>query len=35
MSKTNLQEKIKIAEERIKELELLIKHWKEQDEQTL
>ena len=35
MSKTNLQEKIKVAEERIKELELLIKHWKEQDEQTL
>ena len=35
MSKTNLQEKIKIAEGRIKELELLIKHWKEQDEQTL
>jgi len=35
MSKTNLQEKIKIAEERIKELELLIKHWKKQDEQTL
>ncbi len=32
MSKTNLQEKIKIAEERIKELELLIKHWKEQNE---
>jgi len=35
MSKTNLQEKIKIAEERIKELELLIKHWKEQDEQKI
>ena len=35
MSKTNLQEKIKIAEERIKELELLIKYWKKQDEQTL
>ena len=35
MSKTNLQEKIKIAEERIKELELLIKHWKEQDDQKL
>jgi len=35
MSKTNLQEKIKVAEERIKELELLIKHWKEQDEQKL
>jgi len=35
MIKTNLQEKIKVAEERIKELELLIKHWKEQDEQKL
>jgi len=35
MTKTNLQEKIKVAEERIKELELLIKHWKEQDEQKL
>tara|TARA_B100000902_G_scaffold80891_1_gene85502 strand:- start:135 stop:236 length:102 start_codon:yes stop_codon:yes gene_type:complete len=29
MSKTNLDEKIKVAEERIKELELLIKYWKE------
>ena len=28
MSKTNLDEKIKVAEERIKELELLIKYWK-------
>ena len=27
MSNTNLDDKIKIAEARIKELELLIKHW--------
>jgi len=33
--KSNLKEKIEIAEKRIKELELLIKHWKEQDEQKL
>jgi len=31
MSKSNLDEKIKTAKERIKELELLIKHWKEQN----
>jgi len=29
MSNTNLDEKIQTAEARIKELELLIKHWKE------
>jgi|TARA_B100000287_G_scaffold207208_1_gene195475 DNA polymerase sigma len=29
MSNTNLDEKIKTAEARIKELELLIKHWRE------
>tara|TARA_B100000902_G_C26550223_1_gene546815 strand:- start:407 stop:511 length:105 start_codon:yes stop_codon:yes gene_type:complete len=32
MSKTNLREKIQIAEKRIEELLLLIKHWKEQEE---
>ena len=32
MKKTNLEEKIKIAEERIKELELLIEHWKKQND---
>ena len=32
---TNLQEKIKIAESRIEELQLLIKHWKKQDEEKL
>ena len=31
MSNTNLDDKIKIAEARIKDLELLIKHWKEQN----
>ena len=29
---TNLEEKVKTAEERIKELELLIEHWKKQNE---
>jgi len=29
---TNLDEKIKIAEQRIKELKLLIEHWKEQND---
>jgi len=29
---TNLEEKIRTAEERIKELELLIEHWKKQNE---
>jgi len=29
---THLEEKIKFTEERIKELQLLIKHWKEQNE---
>jgi len=28
---SNLKEKIKIAEDRIKELLLLIKHWKKQE----
>ena len=28
---TNLEQKIKIAEERIKELELLISYWKKQN----
>ena len=31
MKKTNLEEKIKIAESLIKELELLIEHWKKQN----
>ncbi len=35
LMKSNLKEKIEVAEKRIKELELLIKHWKEQDEQKL
>ena len=35
LMKSNLKEKIEIAEKRIKELELLIKHWKEQDDQKL
>jgi len=30
MSKTNLTEKIKIAEKRIAELKILIEHWKKQ-----
>ena len=30
MTKTNLEEKIKIAESRIKELELLISAWRKQ-----
>ena len=29
---TNLENKIEIAEERIKELQLLIEHWRKQDE---
>ena len=29
---TNLEEKVKTAEERIKELELLIEYWKKQNE---
>ena len=29
---TNLEEKVKTAEERIKELELLIEHWRKQNE---
>ena len=29
---TNLEEKIETAESRIKELELLIEHWKKQNE---
>ena len=29
---TNLESKIAIAEERIKELELLIEHWRKQNE---
>ena len=32
LMKSNLKEKIEIAEKRIKELELLIQRWKEQDE---
>ncbi len=35
LMKSNLKEKIEVAKKRIKELELLIKHWKEQDEQKL
>ncbi len=33
MSKTNLQEKIEIAQKRIDELLLLIEHWKKQDKE--
>ena len=29
---TNLETKIEIAEDRIKELQLLIEHWRKQDE---
>ena len=29
---TNLERKIAVAEERIKELQLLIEHWRKQDE---
>ena len=29
---TNLEEKVRTAEERIKELELLIEHWKKKNE---
>ena len=29
---TNLENKIALAEERIKELQLLIEHWRKQDE---
>jgi len=29
---SNLKEKIKVAEDRIKELLLLIKHWKKQED---
>ena len=32
MKQTNLEEKIKIAESRIKELKLLIEHWKKQND---
>tara|TARA_B100000029_G_C17132988_1_gene799475 strand:+ start:379 stop:483 length:105 start_codon:yes stop_codon:yes gene_type:complete len=32
MSKTNLQEKIEVAQKRIDELLLLIEAWKKQDE---
>tara|TARA_B100001094_G_scaffold24366_1_gene20507 strand:+ start:51 stop:152 length:102 start_codon:yes stop_codon:yes gene_type:complete len=32
MKKTNLDEKIKIAEERIKELNVLIEAWRKQNE---
>ena len=35
MSNTNLDEKIKVANERIKELELLIKNWKQKDNKTI
>jgi len=35
LMKSNLKEKIEIAKTRIKELELLIQRWKEQDEQKL
>ena len=34
MKQTNLEEKIKIAEERIKEIQLLIEHWKKQNDST-
>ena len=33
MSKTNLQEKIEIAQKRIDELLMLIEHWKKQDKE--
>tara|TARA_B100001029_G_scaffold166077_1_gene158213 strand:- start:382 stop:483 length:102 start_codon:yes stop_codon:yes gene_type:complete len=32
MKKTNLEEKVKIAEERIKELQTLIQAWRKQNE---
>ncbi len=32
MKETNLEEKIKVAEERIKELRLLIDHWRKQND---
>ncbi len=32
MKQTNLEEKIKIAEERIKELQILIQAWRNQNE---
>tara|TARA_B100000530_G_scaffold216855_1_gene139190 strand:- start:1703 stop:1804 length:102 start_codon:yes stop_codon:yes gene_type:complete len=32
MKQTNLEEKIKIAEERIKELQILIQAWRTQNE---
>ena len=32
MKRTNLEEKIKIAEERIKELQILIQAWRTQNE---
>ena len=35
MSNTNLDEKIKVANERIKELELLIKNWKQKDNKPI
>ena len=35
MSNTNLDEKIKVANERIRELELLIKNWKKKDNKTI
>tara|TARA_B100000287_G_scaffold28856_1_gene27152 strand:+ start:1287 stop:1388 length:102 start_codon:yes stop_codon:yes gene_type:complete len=31
---TPLEEKIKMAQDRIKELEILIKHWRKQNEQN-
>ena len=32
MNRTNLDEKIKVAEERIKELQILIQAWRKQNE---
>jgi len=32
MKETNLEEKIKVAEDRIKELKLLIEHWTKQND---
>jgi hypothetical protein len=32
MKRTNLEEKIKVAEERIKELQILIQAWRKQNE---
>jgi|TARA_B100000902_G_C26956655_1_gene738486 hypothetical protein len=32
MKQTNLEEKIKVAEERIKELQILIQAWRKQNE---